>query len=180
MASAKDVIVGQVGAAHGIKGEVRLKSFTAVPMDIGGYGPLIGGDGRSFEIETARPAAGTASDMLVVRFKGVADRDAAEALNGIELSVPRARLPEAETDEFYHADLIGLAAETVSGEALGTIVAVQNYGAGDLLEIVAPGTMPVLVPFTRAAVPTVDVAGGRVVVDPPPGLLDESEEDGQS
>ncbi len=173
------VVVAQVGAAHGVKGEVRLKAFTAAPMDVTAYGALAGNDGRAFEIETARPAAGPAGDMLVVRFKGIEDRNAAEALNGIELSVPRERLPQAKDDEFYHADLIGLAAETVSGEALGTIVAVQNYGAGDLLEIAAPGAMPVLVPFTRAAVPTVDVASGRVVVDPPPGLLDNREEDAQ-
>ncbi len=174
-----EVVVGQVGAAHGIRGEVRLKSFTAAPMDVTGYGPLAAADGRSFEIETARPAAGPASDVLVVHFKGIDDRNAAEALNGVELSVPRERLPEAEEDEFYHADLIGLAAETVSGETLGTVIAVQNYGAGDLLEIAAPGAMPVLIPFTRAVVPTVDVAGGRVVVDPPPGLLEESGEDTQ-
>jgi len=174
-----EVVVGQVGAAHGVKGEVRLKSFTAAPMDVTGYGPLASDDGRLFEIETARPAAGPAGDMLVVRFRGIEDRNAAAALNGIELSVPRERLPEAGNDEFYHADLIGLAAETVSGETLGTVIAVQNYGAGDLLEIAAPGAMPVLIPFTRAAVPTVDVGGGRVVVDPPPGLLEEGEEDAQ-
>jgi 16S rRNA processing protein RimM len=175
--SSKNVVVAQVGAAHGVKGEVRLKSFTAVPMDVAAYGALEAADGRLFEIETARPAAAPAGDMLVVHFRGIEDRAAAEALNGVELSVPRARLPEAGDDEFYHADLIGLTAETVSGETLGTVIAVQNYGAGDLLEIAAPGAMPVLIPFTRAAVPTVDVAGGRVVVDPPAGLLEESGEE---
>jgi len=180
MARKAEVVVAQIGAAHGVNGEVRLKSFTATPLDVTQYGPLAAADGRFFEIERARPAAGPAGDMLVVRFKGIEDRDAAEALAGIALSVPRARLPEAGEDEFYHADLIGLAVETVSGEALGTVIAVENYGAGDLLEIAPPAGAPVLIPFTRAAVPAVDVAGGRVVVAPPPGLFGQSTEEAQS
>jgi len=173
------VVVGQVGAAHGIKGEVRLRSFTETPMDIAGYAPLTAPDGRCFEIEAARPAAGSAPDMLVVRFKGIDERGAAEALNGIELSVTRDRLPEPQEDEFYHADLIGLAAVTVGGQTLGTVIAVNNYGAGDILEIAPPRGTPILVPFTRAAVPEVDVTGGRVVVDPPPGLIEVGDEEAE-
>ncbi len=173
-ASAADrVVIARIGAAHGIKGEVRVKAFTATPADIAAYGPLEAPDGRLFEVSTLRPAAGTNPDLLVVRFKGVADRNQAETLNGIELSVPKERLPEAGDDEFYYADLIGLAAATVDGRALGTVVGVQNYGAGDLLEIAPPRGDTLLVPFSLAVVPEVDIAGGRVVVDPPVGLLDE-------
>ena len=112
--------------------------------------------------------------MLIVRFDGIADRTAAEGLNGLELSVPRSALGAAAADEFFHADLIGLAAVTPEGTALGTVIAVQNYGAGDLLEIAPPRGNTILVPFTEAAVPEVDVKGGRVVVDPPPGLIEQA------
>jgi len=170
-AAAERVVIARIGAAHGIKGEVRVKAFTGTPADIASYGALESDDGRRFEVETFRPAAGGSPDMLVVRFRGIADRNQAEALNGIELSVPRERLPEAGPDEFYHADLIGLAAVTADGTALGTVIAVPNYGAGDLLEIVPKRGESILVPFTRTVVPEVDVAGGRVVVDPPEGLI---------
>ena len=173
MSRDKQVVIAEIGAAHGIKGEVRLKSFTAVPADVAGFGPLQADDGRAFEIEAVRAAAGSSSpNMLVVRFKGVVDRNAAEKLTGTRLSVPQARLPAAGEGEFYHSDLIGLAAVTIGGENLGTVVAVQNYGAGDLLEVAPAKGATILVPFTEAAVPTVDVAGGRVIVDPPPGLID--------
>lgn len=172
------VLVARIGAAHGIKGEVRIKAFTADPAALAGYGPLQAPDGRRFEIETLRPAAGTSPDMLVVRLKGVRDRNAAEALNGLDLLVPRDRLPAPEDDDFYHADLIGLAAVTPDGTSLGTVVAVPNYGAGDLLEIAPKSGATVLVPFTHAVVPEVDIAGGRVVVDPPVGLLDGGDDDG--
>jgi len=165
------VLIARIGAAHGIRGEVRVKAFTGAPADIAAYGPLEAADGRRFEVAALRPAAGPAADMLVVRFKGVADRDAAEALNGVELSIPRDRLPPAGEDEYYHADLIGLAAVTVAGADLGTVIAVHNYGAGDLLEIAPSRGETLLVPFTRAIVPEVDMAGGRLTVDPPEGLL---------
>jgi 16S rRNA processing protein RimM len=172
------ILVAQFGAAHGIKGEVRLKAYTQDPMAVGDYGPLIAADGRRFEIEAMRPAAGSSSsDMLVVRIKGVSDRNAAEALNRLELSVPKDALPPAEEGEYYHADLIGLRAETPSGTILGTVVAVPNYGAGDLLEIAPATGNTILVPFTDAVVPEVDIAEGRVVVDPPRGLLDEVDEE---
>jgi 16S rRNA processing protein RimM len=175
------VPVGRFGAAHGVRGEVRLKSYTGNPLAVRSYGPLEAGDGRRFVITHARPAAGTSPDMLVVRIEGVDDRNQAETLNGIELTIPRERLPAAEADEFYHADLIGLAAVTTGGDALGTIIAVHNHGAGDILEIAPRRGPTLLVPFTRAIVPEVDVAGGRVVVDPPPGLLDgEGDEAGSN
>lgn len=167
------VLVGRIGAAHGIRGEVRVKAFTGNAGDLAAYGELRSADGRVFAIEAARPAAGTSPDMLVVRFTGIATRNAAEALNGVELFVPRERLGGTEADEYFHADLIGLAAVTIAGETLGTVIRVENYGAGDLLEVAPRRGETLLVPFTKAVVPVVDLAGGRVVVDPPPGLLDD-------
>lgn len=175
-AVADRVIIARIGAAHGIKGEVRVKAFTGTPADIGAYGPLAAPDGRMFEVETLRPAAGTSHDMLVVRFKGVADRNQAETLNGIELGVSRDRLPEAGPEEFYHADLVGLAVVMTDGAPLGTILAVQNYGAGDLLEVAPPRGDTLLIPFTHAVVPEVDLVAGRVVVVPPEGLLGDDPE----
>jgi 16S rRNA processing protein RimM len=167
------VLIARIGAAHGIKGEVRVRAFTADPADIAAYGPLEAADGGIFQVESLRPAAGPAADMLVVRFKGVADRDQAEALNGIELSVPRERLPPAADDEYYHADLVGLAAVTRDGAPVGVVIAVANYGAGDLLEIAPKRGETILIPFTRSVVPEIDLADGRVIVDPPAGLLGE-------
>lgn len=165
--SGERVTVARIGAAHGIRGEVRVKAFTAAATDIDAYGLLEAADGRTFEIQSLRPAAGRSPDMLVVRFKGVADRNQAEDLNGIELSVPRDRLPPPEPDEFYHADLIGLKAVDRDGEAVGTVVSVANYGAGDILEIAPLRGQTLLVPFTRAAVPDVDLAKAQVTVVPP-------------
>jgi 16S rRNA processing protein RimM len=161
------VVVAQIGAAHGIKGEVRLKSFTQDAMAVAAYGPLTAADGRSFEIEAIRPAAGTSPDMMVVRLKGVRDRTAAEKLTNLELSVAAERLPPPAVDEFYHSDLIGLSAMTIDGKLLGAIVAVPNYGAGDLIEIASAEGSTILVPFTQSAVPEIDIAGGRVIVVPP-------------
>lgn len=166
MGRTRKVAIAEIGAAHGLKGEVRLRSFTQEPMAVAKYGPLVGPDGRAFEIVSARPA-GTSPHMLVVRFKGVADRNAAEVLTGTRLSVPYDRLPPADDGEFYHTDLVGLTVFSPQGETLGTVVAVQNHGAGDLLEIAPAGGASILVPFTEAAVPEVDIAGGRVVAIPP-------------
>jgi 16S rRNA processing protein RimM len=170
------ICVGRIGAAHGTGGEVKLWPFTAEPGAVGDYGALETADGaRRFEIASLRPA----KDFLIARFKGIADRTAAERLRNLDLYVPRERLPAPAPDEFYYADLIGLAVEDRAGAKLGGIVAVHNYGAGDLLEIDRGGDgETVMVPFTAAMVPTVDIAAGRVIVDPPPGLLDGPPEDG--
>jgi 16S rRNA processing protein RimM len=170
------VLLGRIGAAHGIRGEVRVKAFADSPADLARYGPLASLDGRAFEIDALRPAAGGSPDMLVVHFKGIDTRNAAEALNGTELFVPRNRLGETGAEEYFHADLIGLDAVTITGERLGTVIRVQNFGAGDLLEVAPRRGDTLLVPFTKAVVPEVDLAGRRVVVDPPPGLLTESPE----
>lgn len=158
------ICVARIGAPHGVRGEVKLWSFTADPLAIAGYGPLETEAGVArFEIEALRPG----KDHLVARLKGVADRDAAERLTNTDLFVERERLPEPEADdEFYHADLIGAAAADSDGRELGRVVAVHNFGAGDLIEI-APlqGGTTVLLPFTEAAVPSVDIAARRIVVD---------------
>lgn len=171
-ASELSVVMARFGAAHGVRGEVRLKSHTEEPMAVLGYSPLIGSNGREYRLTTARPAAGASSDMLVVRVEGIGDRTDAEAVNGIDLSAPRSRLPATDPDDFYHADLIGLTAETANGELLGEVVSIHDHGAGDLLELSDGDAPSVLVPFTRKMVPTVDVEGGRIIVDPPAGLFD--------
>jgi 16S rRNA processing protein RimM len=169
MTSGARVCLGQIGAAHGVRGEVRLRSFTSDPAAIAGYGPLETEDGRVFEIETLRPA----KDHFVARLSGVRDRDAASALASTKLYVPRERLPEtAEPDEFYHADLIGLAVVDRAGKNLGTVIAIHNFGAGDLIEVRADaGGNTELVPFDTTHVPAVDISSGKIVVDPPQGLF---------
>jgi len=164
------VCVARIGAAHGTRGEVKLWPFTAAPAAVGDYGPLETADGsRSFEIEALRPA----KDFFVARLKGVTDRTAAERLRNTDLYVPRERLPAPDPDEFYHADLIGLDAEDTAGKTLGTVVAVHNFGAGDLLEIApAGGGETVMLPFTAAIVPVIEIARGQIIVDAPLGLLE--------
>jgi 16S rRNA processing protein RimM len=159
------VLIAQVGAAHGVRGEVRLKAFTADPLSVTRYGPLETEDGkRRFEIEAARPA----KEVLVARFKGVADRNAAEALKNLRLYVAREKLPPPADDEFYVADLIGLRVETAAGTAFGSVKAVHNFGAGDLIEIEpADGTATIMLPFNEATVPTVDIAQQKIVIEPP-------------
>jgi 16S rRNA processing protein RimM len=162
MAGGGRVCLGQFGAPHGVQGEVRLHSFTADPAAITSYGPLECEDGRVFEIEAMRPA----KDHFVAKISGVADRNAAELLKNLKLYVPRARLPEPdEPDEFYHADLIGLAVVDRAGEKLGTVVAIHNFGAGDLIEMHPEGGGKTeLLPFDEAHVPAVDIAAGKIVV----------------
>jgi 16S rRNA processing protein RimM len=157
------VLVAAFGAAHGIRGEIRVKSFTADPAAFAAYGPLQAeGSTRSFEITQARPLK---DDLFIVRVKGIIDRTAAEALNGTGLTVARELLPPSQDDEYYYADLIGLHAETTDGTTVGTIVAVQNYGAGDILEIKpAKGGDTLLLPFLDATVLAVDLAAGKIVV----------------
>jgi 16S rRNA processing protein RimM len=163
--------MGIVGAPHGVRGAVRIKTFTEEPEAIARYGALEDESGeRQFALRVIGGAKG--DGMVIAEVAGVADRDRAAALRGLRLYAPRAALPAPAEDEFYHADLVGLAAELAGGTALGKVVAVHDFGAGDLLEIAREGGQPVLVPFTRAAVPVVDVAGGKVVLDPPDGLFD--------
>jgi len=158
------VCIAQIGAAHGVRGEVRLKPFTENPLAVTRYGALESEDGkRRFEIESVRPA----KDMVVARLKGVTDRNAAEALKNIRLYVAREKLPAPEADEFYHADLVGLTAQKQNGETVGTVKAIHNFGAGDLLEIEPASGATIILPFNEATVPIVDIAAKKIVIEPP-------------
>ena len=156
------ICIGAIAGAFGVQGEVRLKSFTAQAEDIASYGPLSTEDGgRSFTVTLNRPVAGGLSAHL----SGITTREQAEALRGITLWAPRSALPSLPDDEFYHADLIGLEVVDTGGKVLGRVKAIHDHGAGDILEITGP--QPLLLPFTRAVVPTVDLAARRIVADPP-------------
>jgi 16S rRNA processing protein RimM len=160
------VAVGIFGAPHGVRGELRAKSYTDDPKALGAYGDLTDKSGaRRFKILGLRALR---DDMVVARLDGVADRAAAAKLTGVEIFARRENMPAPAADEFYHADLIGLRAMTREGEDLGRIVALRNFGAGDILEI-APkaGGETVLLPFTKAVAPEIDIAGGRIVIAPP-------------
>ncbi len=162
MNSEERICLGAVSGAHGVRGAVRIKSFTDQPIDVAAYGPLSDDTGeRIFELSGARPVKGG----VVARIKGVDDRDQAEALKGTKLSVPRATLPATEDDEFYHADLVGLAAVDGEGADLGRVAAVHNFGAGDLLEIEPPGgAASFMAPFSREVVSEIDLEGRRITV----------------
>jgi 16S rRNA processing protein RimM len=178
------ICVARIGAAHGVRGAVKLWTFTEDPFAVKQYGPLATRDGaRRFEVAEARQGR----DHLVATFKGVTTREEAERLNGIELYVGRDQLPATDEGEFYHADLIGLAAVTATDEPVGRVVAIHNFGAGDIIEIAPPHGATLLLPFTDAVVPTVDIAGGRVVIElpqevegdePDPGPASRAREDG--
>lgn len=166
--------MGRIGAAHGIRGEVRLSSFTENPLDIAGYGPL----------ETDRPGvfvtiakARMGKNVVIATLKGVSDRNEAEKLNGVSLYIPREKLPEADEDEFYHADLIGLEVRLEDGSVLGRVTALANFGSDDLLDVKLAKGKSVYLPFTRAVVPVVDVAGGFVTAIPPEGWLEDTPRD---
>src|SRR5215510_3297335 len=163
------ICVARIGAAHGVRGAVRLWTFTEDPYAVKDYGPLSTKDGaRQFEVTHVREA----KDHLVATLKGIATREDAERLNGLELYVSRDKLPETDEDEYYHADLIGLAAVNAANDPLGRVIAIHNFGAGDIIEI-APAQGPtMLLPFTNAVVPTVDLAGGRVVIELPQEIED--------
>lgn len=178
MAAPKNPIqMAVIGAAHGVKGELRVKTFTGDPLALGDYGPLYAKDGRSFSVAAIRPA----NTVVVVRFKEVRTRDQAEALTGTELFVDRGALPDdGEEGEFYHADLVGLSVKDETGEAVGRVTAVQNFGGGDILEMTLDGKRGVLVPFTQAAVPEVDVPGGFVRMDRVAAGLVEDEDDAEA
>jgi 16S rRNA processing protein RimM len=171
-AAEKRVLVGRVGAAHGLGGEVRLISFTEDPKAIGAYGALGDAQGaRQFEIVALRPLK---EGLLIARFAGVSTRDAAEALKGVDLYLARAALPATAQEEFYHADLVGLAVHNPAGERIGRIAGVLNFGGGDILEVEPVDGEALLVPFTKEAVPSVDLEAGEVVILPPLEIEAES------
>ena len=156
------VCIGAVAGAHGVRGNVRIKPFTDAPEDVAAYGPVTDAEGaRVFDLTRVGEAGG----MVIARMSGVGDRDAAEALKGLRLYVQRERLPAPEQDEFYHADLIGLSVVDSAGQAAGTVNALHDFGAGDLIEIRRPSGRLVLLPFTRSAAPAIDLAAGSVTVD---------------
>ena len=162
MSERKMVCIGAVAGAHGVRGNVRIKPFTDAPEDVAAYGPVTdAGGARAFELSLVGESGGT----VIARLSGIADRDAAEALKGLRLHVPRERLPAPGEDEFYHADLIGLRVVDSEGRAAGTVHALHDFGAGDLIEIRRPSRRLVLLPFTQTAVPHIDLAAGEVTVD---------------
>ncbi|OJT97334.1 ribosome maturation factor RimM [Metarhizobium album] len=165
------ILMATVGAAQGLRGEVRVKAFSADPMALGDYGNLHSLDGRTFEVLDIREG----KNVVIVRFRGVNDRNAAEALNGLELYVERDNLPddELDDDEFFYADLEGLEAVDSDGKSYGTVSAIYDFGAGDLLELKGPGRRPVLIPFSEKAVLDIDLEGGTILIDPlAAGLID--------
>ncbi len=174
MAAAKDkrVCVGVISGVHGVKGAVVIKPFTQRADDVAAYGPVSTASGGAALVlqVTGRKKAG-----LIVRIEGIDDRDKAQMLRGEKLFVERARLPEPEDESWYLADLTGLEVVDTKGALIGSVAAVQNYGAGDLLEIRLPekGRATVFLPFTKAAVPVVDVAGAKITVDPPEGWIED-------
>jgi 16S rRNA processing protein RimM len=169
MAGAARVLMGTIAGAHGVKGEVRVRSFAAEPRAIACYGPL---EDKAGKRRFALTVTGGFEDRLIAAIEGVTTRDAAERLKGTELYVARDALPAAPADEFYHADLVGLEVRLKDGGRFGRVSAVHEFGAGDSLEIARAEGGEVLVPFTRRAVPEVNVAAGYLVLDPPEGLLD--------
>jgi 16S rRNA processing protein RimM len=173
--TSRQVCLGVIVGAKGLKGEVRIKSFTAEPADIAAYGPLASEDGkRRFTVKVA----GVHSGAVIARLDGVTDRTAADRLKGVKLYVDRAALPETETGVYYHADLVGLRARLTTGEDLGPVVAVQNFGGGDILEVARPGEKETtMVPFTAAAIAEVNVKAGEIRIVPLPGLFDDGEEE---
>jgi 16S rRNA processing protein RimM len=160
----RPVCVGMITAAHGVRGAVKIRAFTADARSLPGYAPL-------FDETAARRFDVTfqsfAKDHWLAKLKGIEDRNGAEALRGTRLYIDRAQLPAPDEDEFYHADLIGLEAVRESGEVFGTVKAVYDFGGGDMLEIATADNPSLLLPFTRACVPTIDLAARRLTVVPP-------------
>src|SRR5438132_11631495 len=168
------ICVARIGAAHGVRGAVKLWTFTEDPLAVKHYGPLMTKDGaRQFEVAQVREA----KDHLVATLKGIATREDAERLNGLELYIAREKLPATDADEYYHADLIGLAAVNAANEPIGRVIAIHNFGAGDIIEIAPPQGTNMLLPFTNAVVPTVDLAGGCVVIELPDEIEGDSATD---
>ncbi|WP_249691953.1 ribosome maturation factor RimM [Stappia sp. WLB 29] len=171
------ILIARIGAAHGVRGEVRVKPFGDDPLSFCDYGPLETADGkRRLVVKSAR----LQKAMVVTRFEGIDDRNAAEALNGVDLYIPRGALPELDDeDEFYHTDLLGLEAVSPDGTAIGKIIALPDFGAGTLVEIRPEGASSFYVPFTREAVPEIDLAAGKVTVVVPESTDDEADQDGR-
>ena len=165
------ICLGQIGAPHGVRGQVRLRSFTSNPAAIAAYGALQTEDGRILQLKSLRPATDAAKDHFVAAFADIRDRDAATRLANTKLYVPRERLPQlADADEYYHADLIGLEAVDREGRRCGSVVAIHNFGAGDLIEVcLDEGGQSAMLPFDARHVPDVDVGAGRIVISPPAG-----------
>jgi 16S rRNA processing protein RimM len=167
----KQVCVGVVTGPHGVGGAVRVRSFTARAEDIAAYGPLSDKTGRQrLELRLI----GATKGVLIARLSGVEDRNRAEALRGLRLYLPRSALPKPDPEEYYHVDLIGLEVVLGDGTPVGRVRAVHDFGAGDTLEIERDGAPPAMVPFTRPIVPVVAIDAGRLVIEPPPGLLDDA------
>lgn len=165
------VCLGVIVGAKGLRGEVRIKSFTEDPADVAAYGPVTAEDGRTF----ALTVTGSAQGVVTARIKGVMDRNGAEAVKGLKLYVERKALPQTD-GSYYHADLIGLAVVLTTGEALGDVVAVHNFGGGDMIEVKQADQRTELVPFNAAAITSVDLAEGRITVNPLPGLFENDSE----
>ena len=165
------VCVAAVAGAHGVRGALRLRCFTERPEDVAGYGPVFDKDGaRRFEFEVI----GSARGGVLVRAQGIEDRDAAEALRGTELLVPRSALPELASDEFYCRDLEGMDVLRSDGSRLGVVRSVDNFGAGDLIEVEADDGQRLSLPFTREVVPSIDLGRGCLVIEPPRELEGET------
>jgi len=173
-AGEKRVCVGQLLGAHGVRGLVKLASFTEDPAAIAEYGALTDAEGKRTFTVTLH---GANKGHFLAEIVEIGDREAAQALNGTRLYIERSQLPAAEEDEFYHADLIGLRAELPDGTPMGTVAAMLNFGAGDIVELSLPGGKRPMLPFDKETVPVIDIAGGRIVVDPPEGLLDSGAKD---
>lgn len=156
--------VGIIVGAHGVRGELRIKSFTEDPADLASYGPV---EDEAASRKFRLTLVGEAKGVVIARLAGVSDRNAAEALKGVKLFIARSALPELEEEEFYYSDLVGLRAEGTNGDTLGTVKGVFNFGGGDVIELVAPDGSHKMFAFTLATVPVVDVKGGRLVIDPP-------------
>ncbi len=169
----KTVQMAVIGAPHGVKGEVRVKTFTGDPLALGDYGPLRSADGRTFTVAAIRPA----KTVVVVRFREIASREAAEAVTGTELFIDRSALPDdLDDDEFYHADLIGLVVRDETGSSIGKVAAIQNFGGGDIVEVALAGRRTVMIPFTLAAIPEISVRDGFIRIDSAgAGLVEEDD-----
>lgn len=166
--------IGAVASAHGVRGQFKVKPFTAAARDIAAYGPVWAGDRQL----TLTIHGTTANGLVIVAAAEVTDRDAAQALRGTSLEVDRDALPEVADDEIYHADLIGMTAQTPDGTELGTVVALHDFGAGEIAEVKPAGRPSLMLPFNPAFVPQIDIEAGRVILDPPDGLLEQESDAG--